>query len=72
MPPYITNFILTKHHPLWLKLSIGLLDGRGFLDRKGDGSPGVKVLWCGLTRLHDLVQGWEVCQSLNRLLSSHP
>ncbi|AFY46810.1 transposase family protein [Nostoc sp. PCC 7524] len=36
----------------------------GFLGRKGDGYPGVKVLWRGLTRLHDLVEGWEVCQSL--------
>lgn len=35
----------------------------GFLGRKGDGSPGVKVLWRGLSRLHDLVQGWLVCQS---------
>jgi hypothetical protein len=36
----------------------------GFLGRKGDGSPGVKVLWRGLSRLHDIVQGWLVCQSL--------
>ncbi len=38
----------------------------GFLGRKGDGSPGVKVLWRGLSRLHDLVEGWLICQSLNR------
>jgi hypothetical protein len=37
----------------------------GFLGRKGDGSPGVKVLWRGLSRLHDLVAGWLACQSLN-------
>ncbi|NES70158.1 MAG: IS4 family transposase, partial [Okeania sp. SIO2D1] len=36
----------------------------GFLGRKGDGSPGVKVLWRGLSRLHDLVKGWVACQSL--------
>lgn len=30
----------------------------GFLGRKGDGSPGVKVLWRGLTRLHDFLKGW--------------
>ncbi|WP_205127535.1 IS4 family transposase [Okeania hirsuta] len=36
----------------------------GFLGRKGDGSPGVKVLWGGLSPLHDLVKGWVVCQSL--------
>lgn len=37
----------------------------GFLGRKSDGSPGVKVLWRGLSRLHDLVEGWQLCQSLN-------
>ncbi|WP_242055817.1 IS4 family transposase [Nostoc flagelliforme] len=37
----------------------------GFLGRKSDGSPGVKVLWRGLSRLHDLVEGWLVCHSLN-------
>ncbi|WP_442940387.1 IS4 family transposase [Nostoc sp.] len=36
----------------------------GFLGRKHDASPGVKVLWLGLTRLHDLVEGWQLCQSL--------
>jgi hypothetical protein len=30
----------------------------GFLGRKGDGEPGVKVLWRGLTRLHDIVIGY--------------
>lgn len=37
----------------------------GFLGRKHDGSPGVKVLWRGLSRLHDLVEGWLLCQSFN-------
>ena len=36
----------------------------GFLGRSCDGFPGVKVLWRGLSQLHDLVQGWIVCQSL--------
>lgn len=30
----------------------------GFLDRKADGEPGVKVLWRGLTRLQDIVVGY--------------
>jgi len=30
----------------------------GFLGRKGDGEPGVKVLWRGLMRLHDIVIGF--------------
>lgn len=37
----------------------------GFLGRKCDGSPGVKVLWRGLSRLDDLIEGWLVCQSLH-------
>ena len=36
----------------------------GFLGRKGDGYPGVKVIWRGMSRLHEIVQAWLVCQSL--------
>jgi hypothetical protein len=36
----------------------------GFLGRKGDGEPGVKVLWRGLSRLHDIAQTWLLCQSI--------
>jgi hypothetical protein len=32
----------------------------GFLARKGDGEPGVKVLWRGWTRLQDIVQTWSL------------
>jgi hypothetical protein len=30
----------------------------GFLGRKGDGDPGVKTLWRGLQRLHDIADTW--------------
>ena len=30
----------------------------GFLGRKGDGDPGVKTLWRGLQRLHDISETW--------------
>lgn len=30
----------------------------GFLARKGDGEPGVKTIWQGLQRLHDIAQTW--------------
>jgi hypothetical protein len=36
----------------------------GFLKRKGDGVPGVKVLWRGLTRLDDIAKTWRLCHSL--------
>jgi hypothetical protein len=32
----------------------------GHLGRKGDGEPGVKVLWIGLTRLADIITGVEL------------
>ena len=37
----------------------------GFLGRKGDGEPGVKVLWQGLTRLQDIVTGILIGRSLD-------
>jgi hypothetical protein len=30
----------------------------GFLARQGDGEPGVKTIWQGLRRLHDIAQTW--------------
>jgi hypothetical protein len=32
----------------------------GFLARKGDGEPGVKTLWRGLARLHDIAEMWKL------------
>jgi len=32
----------------------------GFLGRKGDGEPGVKVIWRGLMRLTDIVEMWQL------------
>jgi hypothetical protein len=32
----------------------------GFLGRKGDHDPGVKVLWRGWTRLQDIVETWSI------------
>ena len=34
----------------------------GFLPRKGDGDPGVVVLWRGLRRLHDLTVMWRLAR----------
>lgn len=36
----------------------------GFLARKGDGHPGVKALWRGLTRLHDWMEGRQLAAEL--------
>lgn len=40
----------------------------GFLGRKGDGEPGVKVLWRGLRRLEDISQTWLLFQELNTIV----
>jgi hypothetical protein len=32
----------------------------GFLGRTRDGEPGVKTIWRGLTRLHDIAHGWQL------------
>jgi hypothetical protein len=37
----------------------------GFLGRKGDGVPGVKVLWRGLMRLTDLAELWQLLRPSN-------
>jgi len=35
----------------------------GFLGRKGDGEPGVKVLWRGLRKLHDMLVGFRLAKA---------
>jgi transposase-like protein/transposase Tn5 family protein len=35
----------------------------GFLGRKGDGEPGVKVLWRGLRKLQDMVAGYQLAHA---------
>lgn len=42
----------------------------GFLARKGDGEPGVKVLWRGLTRLHDMVLAVDTVSGLQEEATS--
>jgi hypothetical protein len=35
----------------------------GFLGRKNDGELGVKTLWRGLKRLHDIASTWKLAHS---------
>lgn len=35
----------------------------GFLDRRGDGEPGVKTIWLGLRRLSDIAATWQLAHS---------
>lgn len=43
-----------RHAMIWIA-QLG-----GFLARKRDGDPGVKTLWRGLTKLHDLMEGAQL------------
>lgn len=38
----------------------------GFLGRKGDGHPGVEVLWRGLQRLDDITEDWIIMSGFRR------
>ncbi len=44
----------------------------GFLGRKGDGQPGVKVLWRGLSRLNDMVATYRALKAHPELLTTQP
>lgn len=37
----------------------------GFLGRKGDGEPGVKTIWRGLRRLHDIAATWKLAHQIS-------
>lgn len=38
----------------------------GFLGRKGDGEPGVKVLWRGWSRLQDIIATWTISHPISK------
>lgn len=37
----------------------------GFLGRQGDGEPGVKTIWRGLRRLHDIAATWKLVHQIS-------
>jgi hypothetical protein len=44
----------------------------GFLCRKSDGEPGVKTIWRGLRRLHDIADTWELLHTTHpNLVGTH-
>lgn len=45
----------------------------GFLGRKNDGEPGVKTIWRGLRRLHDIADTWKFLHTTHpNLVGSWP
>jgi len=37
----------------------------GFLNRRGDGDPGVKTMWIGMQRMRDFALSWEAHHEFN-------
>lgn len=54
------NPIPPKKPPSWREAVRMIATLGGFLGRKGDGEPGVKTLWRGLRRLHDIAATWKL------------
>jgi Transposase Tn5 dimerisation domain/Transposase DNA-binding len=50
----------TSKPPALAQATIWIAQLGGFLARKGDGMPGVKTLWRGISKLHDLLEGAQL------------
>jgi hypothetical protein len=58
-------------HPPSLRDAIRMIAALGgFLGRKSDGEPGIKTIWRGLRRLHDIALTWKLLQCNSPLASS--
>ena len=56
---------LPDHPPDMQTALLWIAKTGGFLGRKRDGNPGLKVLWRGFRRLQDLTAMWELLHSPN-------
>ncbi|BDA69462.1 transposase [Calothrix sp. PCC 7716] len=57
----ITKNPVPPENPPTLREAIRMIASLGgFLGRKGDGEPGVKTIWRGLRRLHDIAATWKL------------
>jgi hypothetical protein len=60
---YMTkNPHLPSKPPTLYQMTCWIAQLGGFIGRKSDGEPGVKVLWRGLIRLQDIVDTWRIFQ----------
>lgn len=65
---HVHDLALPSSQPPSLKQAvIWIAQLGGFLARKHDGFPGVKTLWRGLQRLHDIASTWKLLHPLNHL-----
>ena len=59
--------LVRKTHPTLTTRWIAQLGG--FLDRKGDGDPGIIVMGCGMQRLYNLVAMWWLFNHSNDMVN---
>lgn len=60
------GFPLVKEPPSIEQAVIWIARLGGFLARRHDGFPGVKTLWRGLQRLHDIASSWKLLYSFEK------
>ena len=60
---HFQGFPLSKDPPTLQQAVIWIAQLGGFLARRHDGFPGVKTLWKGLQRLHDITSTWKLLHS---------
>ena len=64
---FATKSATPPEHPPSLREAVrAIAKLGGFIGRKSDGEPGVKVLWRGWLRLQDIVETWTLIQSAPR------
>ena len=60
---HFQGYPLSKDPPTLQQAVIWIAQLGGFLARRHDGFPGVKTLWKGLQRLHDIASSWKLLHS---------
>jgi Transposase Tn5 dimerisation domain len=60
---HFQGFPLSQTPPTLSQAMIWIAQLGGFLARQHDGFPGVKTLWRGLQRLHDIASSWKLLHS---------
>jgi hypothetical protein len=65
VPLFIKRVRHLKSRPPWLEAVRMIASLGGFLGRKGDGEPGVKTIWLGLRRLHDISETWKLSHQIS-------
>ena len=58
-----SHYTIAEKPPSLMEAVLWIAQLGGFLGRKHDGFPGVKTIWRGLRRLHDIASTWKLLHS---------